>query len=298
MIRSGKIAWVVAFTMASWSPGVFAQEQRGMIGAGISAGASNYEGEIDDNFTLVFTRPGFGAHATFLFFSQFYLRITGYHGRITASDAQGSFAGNKYRNLSFYSDINEAGVQMMYRLQNRKRGFSKRNFLSPYFFAGIAFYTFNPKRELNGEVYELQKIGTEGQYLSGPYEKPYKLSQWSVPFGAGFLLKISNHVDVGVETGFRKTFTDYLDDASHIYPDKQDLLNAQGPVALYLSDPSNDPEVPGGRPSFSKRGDPSNQDWYVYTNVNVTYYFTTALFKAYKLKNKYKKDSCKGLTFD
>ncbi|MBK9541464.1 MAG: outer membrane beta-barrel protein [Bacteroidetes bacterium] len=289
---------LLCFSLFVLSVPVIAQEQRGMMGAGLSAGASNYAGELDDNFTLIFTRPGFGAHINFLFFSRVHIRLAAFHGRITASDANGvNLSGNQYRNLSFYSDIDEAGIHFMYKLQSRKKGFTKRNRIAPYVFIGFAYFQFNPKRELNGKTYELQKVGTEGQYLQGAYPKPYSLKQFSIPVGLGFMLKITDHLDVGTEIGFRKTFTDYLDDVSTKYPDKQQMLAEQGPDAAYLADPSNDPEVPGGKINFSKRGNSKNLDWYVYTNVHFTYYFTTALFKAYKPTNKFRGDTCKGLIF-
>ncbi|TAH40363.1 MAG: hypothetical protein EYC69_11160 [Bacteroidetes bacterium] len=272
------------------------QEQRGVLGFGLSAGASNYAGDLDDNFTLPFTRPGFGAHAIFLFRPRIHLRLAIFHGRITASDASGvNLSGNQYRNLSFYSDINEGGVHVIYSLQSRKRGFSRRNFIAPYVFAGFAYFQFNPKRMVNGEVYELQKIGTEGQFLTGNYPAPYSLHQFSIPFGAGFTLKLSKNFDIGAELGLRKTFTDYLDDVSTLYPDKQQLTDAQGYIAAYLSDPSVNPNEPQGKPDFSKRGNSNFKDWYVYTNIHLTYYFTTSLFKPYKLKSNFRNNSCKGL---
>ena len=274
----------------------FAQEQRGVLGFGLSAGASNYAGDLDDNFTLPFTRPGFGAHAIFLFRPRIHLRLAIYHGTITASDGSGvNLSGNQYRNLSFYSDINEGGIHVIYTLQSRKRGFTRRNFLAPYVFAGLAYFHFNPKRSVNGQEYELQKIGTEGQYLSGNYPSPYSLQQFSIPFGIGFTLKLSKNFDIGAEIGLRKTFTDYLDDVSTLYPDKQQLTESQGSVAAYLADPSNNPDEPQGKPAFSKRGNSNFKDWYVYTNVHLTYYFTTSLFKSYKLRSNFRNNSCKGL---
>lgn len=273
-----------------------AQQKRGLIGLGLSAGATNYTGDLDDDFTLPFTRLGVGAHAIFLFRPRIHMRLAFFHGRITASDATGvNLSGNQYRNLSFYSDINELGLHVMYSLQNRKRGFSNRNFITPYVFAGVAYFQFNPKGNVNGEEYELQKVGTEGQYLPGNYPSPYSLQQISIPFGMGFTLKLSSNFDIGAEIGLRKTFTDYLDDVSGVYPDKQQLTELQGPIDAYLSDPSNDPAHPEGKPNFSQRGDPKNQDWYVYTNIHLTYYFTTSLFKPYKPKSKFRENSCKGL---
>jgi len=266
-----------------------AQEKRGMIGFGISAGATNYEGELDDNFTLQFTRLGAGIHTTALFFSRLHVRLAYFHGQIGAHDG-GLFSSNNIRNLNFYSDIDELSLVFMYKFQNRKRGFTKRNFVTPYLFAGGAGFMFNPKTNYKGQTYELQKVGTEGQNLGGAYPKPYKLQQFSIPFGVGFLLKITQKFDFGGECGFRKTFTDYLDDVSTFYPDQEVLRAREGEIAVQLSDRSADPSSHG-----RVRGNPSNDDWYVYTNFHITYYFTTLLFKPYKLKNQFKDNTCKHL---
>jgi Domain of unknown function (DUF6089) len=296
MRRIVRIAFTVIFTLLLLS-GSRAQESRGTIGFGLSAGASNYIGDLDDNFSFRFAQPAFGAHATFLFWPRVYLRATVFHGKISADDAKGSFSGNRYRNLSFYSPVNEAGLNVIYSLQNRKRGFSKRNRIAPYLFTGIAYFQFDPRRKLDGTTYHLQQIGTEGQYLDGNYPEPYRLKQWAIPVGGGFTVKLNDFTDLGIETGFRKTFTDYLDDVSTYYPDKSQLLTEQGPIAVQLSDPSNDPSFPEGKPSGAKRGSPKQDDWYVYTNVNITWYFSTYLFKAYKpkQKSKYNGNSCKRL---
>ena len=266
-----------------------AQEKRGMIGFGFSAGAMNYAGELDDNFALQYTRLGVGIHTTALFFSRLHARVAYVHGSIGAYDG-GLFSSNNRRNLSFYSDIDELSLVFMYKFQNRKRGFTKRNFATPYIFAGVAGFMFNPKTVLNGQEYELQPIGTEGQNLDGPYPEPYKLQEVSVPFGIGFMLKITQKFDFGGEIGFRKTFTDYLDDVSTNFPDRNALRAEGGDIAVQLSDRSTDPTKHG-----TARGNPKNKDWYVYTNVHITYYFTTSLFKPYKLKNQYKDNTCKRL---
>ena len=70
-----------------------------------------------------------------------------------------------------------------------------------------------------------------------------------------------------------------------------ELLRAkEGDVAVQLSDRSADPSQ-----HSRVRGNPANNDWYVYTNLHLTYYFTTTLFKPYKLKNQFKDNTCKHL---
>lgn len=280
---------VILYWIAFSSPAK-AQERRGRIGVGLSVGAMNYQGDLDDNFTLVFTQPAFGIHGIALLFRRIHFRVEALHGSIAANDAQASFTNNSSRNLSFFSEIDEVGVHVMYSLQNRKRGFTKRSFAIPYVFTGISYFHFSPKRKINGTQYDLQEIGTEGQYLNGNYPKPYKLTQISIPLGGGFKIRISDNFDIGAEIGFRKTFTDYLDDVSDRYPDLSKLLNQEGAIALYLSDSSEN-----GRASYVQRGNPKNNDWYVYTNIHVTYYLTTTLFKQAKPKSEFKGNTCKGL---
>jgi hypothetical protein len=258
-------------------------QQRGIMAVGISGGVMNYHGDLDDDDALKFTRSGFGVHLMVLPNSIINYSVNFLHGRIAGDDAKADVTGNKFRNLNFYSDINELSFQALYRFRSRYADFTNRKKFIPYLFAGISVFHFNPKTKLDGKVYELQKIGTEGQYLADVpgyrYPSPYHLWQVGIPFGGGIKYSIGKRMDIGIETGFRPTFTDYLDDVSGKYPDKNKLLQEGGDIAYRLSDRSNDPNRPNGRNSFSNRGDASNNDWYIYSNINLTYYFTTKLFK-------------------
>src|SRR5689334_19419420 len=93
-VKKNTLLFVFVLAFAAQS---IAQEKRGMVGLGVSAGATNYEGELDDNFTLQFTRLGVGVHATALFFSRVHVRIAYFHGQIGAHDG-GLLASNNRRN--------------------------------------------------------------------------------------------------------------------------------------------------------------------------------------------------------
>lgn len=261
-------------------------QKNGIIGFGISGGAVNYKGDLDYDLSLKFTKPGVGIHFLLLPYSKFNFSLNYFHGKIACDDSKADDP-NKYRNLNFYSNIDELSLITIYRFQDKTKSFSTRQNLIPYIFGGIALYHFNPKTKLNGIEYELEKIGTEGQHLdksNQAYPKPYKLTQISFPFGGGIKYKISSAIDLGLELGLRKTLTDYLDDLSGSYPDKTELLKEEGDIAVYLSDPSNDPKHPNGRSSFSNRGYSKKKDWYTYSNINFTYYIVS---KIYKSKQRY-----------
>ena len=68
------------------------------------------------------------------------------------------------------------------------------------------------------------------------------------------------------EYGFRKTWTDYLDDVSTTYVGADLLRNEveEGTLAAMLADRSETPNAIG-----IKRGDDSLDDWYSYFNLNV-----------------------------
>jgi hypothetical protein len=68
----------------------------------------------------------------------------------------------------------------------------------------------------------------------------------------------------------RKTFTDYLDDVSKSYADRDALLAVRGPKAVELAYRSD--ELPGGGvypKEGEQRGTPTEKDWYYLTGISV-----------------------------
>ncbi|MGV3539523.1 MAG: hypothetical protein ACO1OQ_06900, partial [Rufibacter sp.] len=137
--------------------------------------------------------------------------------------------------------------------------------------------------ELHGDTgwYELQPLGTEGQYADGEgYPSPYSRVQIAIPAGFGVKYRLDKRWDVGIEFTWRKTFTDYIDDVSTAYADKTQLSRE----AAVLSDRSAESGAyptqigPGGYPHVrgyglkgDQRGDSSDDDWYITTGVTLTY---------------------------
>ncbi|MGL1572121.1 hypothetical protein ACSTHY_00040, partial [Vibrio parahaemolyticus] len=59
---------------------------------------------------------------------------------------------------------------------------------------------------------------------SYPDRKQYSLFNLEIPIGAGIKYAINENVNVYFEFAFRKLFTNYLDDVSNTYPDKNIIL--------------------------------------------------------------------------
>jgi hypothetical protein len=172
----------------------------------------------------------------------------------------------KPRNLSFNTTIKEASLSMEAALLDLA---TKR--FTPYIYGSVSIYHFNPwTHDKNGEKVFLQPLSTEGQGLSQyPKQKPYKLTQLNLGFGGGARYAINDNMNIGVEFSQRKTFTDYLDDVSSIYVDRNTLLQAKGAKAVEMAFRGG--ELPGGQvyPNHGEqRGTPSEMDWYYFFGIN------------------------------
>ena len=107
---------------------------------------------------------------------------------------------------------------------------------SPYANVGIAGFHFNPRTFFRGEWYDLQPIGTEGQGINElDFREPYSLYEFAIPFGIGVKWAFSERWNLGLEYAARWTFTDYLDDVSRTYVDRNLLIEENGILAYQLS---------------------------------------------------------------
>jgi len=246
-------------------------------------GISNYSGDLQEKFFT--TSQSFGAFGLGLQydFTPNISVLTGInYGQVGASDKF-----NKpilqARNLSFQSQILEWNLMGEYNLLDLSR--SK---FTPYVFAGVAVYHFNPFAydSLGNKVY-LKPLSTEGEGLPQyPDRKPYSLIQMAIPFGGGIKLRVTDKVTIAYEIGFRKLFTDYLDDVSSSYVDKNILLSAKGPLAVAMAYRGG--EVKNGNPVYpavgTVRGNPKHKDWYYLTGIRISFAFDT--YKSTGQKNR------------
>jgi hypothetical protein len=173
----------------------------------------------------------------------------------------------KPRNLSFFTTIKEAYAALELSLLN----INKSRF-TPYMYGGIAVFHFNPWTfDNNGEKVFLKPLSTEGQGLSQfPSQKPYNLTQFALPFGAGIKYAVGDNIIIGFEFSQRKTFTDHLDDVSSFYVDRDILLAAKGPKAVELAYRGNALQGGSAYPSHgNQRGTPTEMDWYYFAGLNI-----------------------------
>jgi hypothetical protein len=190
------------------------------------------------------------------------------YGHVEANDKDAVDAWSKNRNLMFKSSVLELTGQMEFNFLPYQTANPNSKF-SPYLLIGLSVFHFNPKALYNGSWVELQPLGTEGQGVPGTGKSLYKRTSYALCYGGGFKFKVSRRFGVTIETGVRRTHTDYLDDVSGTYTDPIALRKENGKVAGILSDPSIN-KAPGGDVG-RQRGDSSKKDWYSFTGIQITY---------------------------
>jgi len=244
--------------------------------AGLNAGVSNYRGDLSNNSVSLYlkeTNASAGIFASYHFNDIIALRIGGQFAIISGSDANAPSEEIRSRNLDFRSIIGEGHLAGEFYIP----GYQPYNLsrpLSPYLFVGIAGTYFNPQTDFEGETVSLQALGTEGQGMPG-FDPRYRKFAFSVPFGLGVKFAVTDKLNVGLELGLRRSFSDYLDDVSGSYVAYEQLLAGNGPLAAALGNRTG--EYYGKEPvsveTGTPRGDQARGDWYYILGVTVSWNF-------------------------
>ncbi len=238
---------------------------------GLLLGVASYKGEIN---THLFNPDAFNPAAGLYYkrclnsFWSFRLGVT--YGRISGSDARQDEGFNQYRNLSFRSDVWDASALFEFNFFPFQTAAEHSSKVAPYLVAGITFFHHNPQGFINGSWHDLQPLGTEGQGSGMPNTgSRYKRVQFAFPMGGGIKFKLSNRFSLSVEAVARKTFTDYLDDVSTVYPDNANLAASNGALAAALSDRTIFAGT--GINTNHQRGNASDKDWYMMGGVTINW---------------------------
>lgn len=278
----GKKIWLV-LVLAVSSLGVYAQKTE----VGIFGGTSFYLGETNRAGLFKLPKPAFGLVFRLNFNEHWSLKGNALYGGIQGADSLADDAEQQTRNLSFKSVLFEVAAEMELNFMKFEAGNTATPF-TPYIFGGIAVYKFNPKAELEGGTYiingvpytidggeyALQPLGTEGQGTTVYSDrKKYALTQVGLPFGIGFKINASKWIGISAEWGMRYTFTDYLDDISKTYADPLALASEYGATSAVLSDRSTLVDVNN---VDRQRGNSTNNDWYSFAGVMVTFRIPSA----------------------
>jgi hypothetical protein len=232
---------------------------------GIFVGSSGYYGDIGHNqIGAIFSHqsPAIGLSHKINFHDYLSFRSSILYGTLKADDALSNDPNTQSRNLSFQSQIID--INMGFEFNFKKFKIHRRKTIySPYIFAGLSFFTFNPQAQNNLDQWvDLQSLGTEGQETEANSNKKYKLNSFAVPFGIGYKANLNEKIALSIEWIWRTTATDYIDDVSGYYVNSS-LLSDE---AAEMANQSTDDAITGKR-----RGNPNNNDWYNFTGFTISY---------------------------
>jgi hypothetical protein len=240
-------------------------------GAGLSSyyaslGTTTYYGDLCDHFDCMVFRPNFGIGYAYRWDRNVSFRAEVNYYRLYSNDYY------EYRNFSFRSGNVEAYIAAVYDIFPFHQRFKKRKLLTPYVFGGIGLTYFNPHAQYQGKWYALEPLHTEGN--------SYSRITGMIPFGLGVKIKSGKGFDYYLEAGYRKTFSDRLDDvSSHDFqPTSSFQDKPNGDVAAALANRTAEPDARAHSPDGKVgdkykgyRGNPHKKDGYFIFQVKVVY---------------------------
>lgn len=268
-----RIKYIIAFAALVLSLSYAeAQIWLGKSEIGFTVGGMNYIGDLNNQSLFDKVNIACGGFYRLNFDERWSMRIDIDYGHVEGGNPD--YIAR--RNLSFRSYVFEGSMRSEFNFFPFSQRDDHFNW-TPYIFGGLGFFAFNPTAwytdPISGEKgrYALQPLGTEGQGTPlRPDLTPYTLKQIMMPFGLGIKYMPNDAVAFSAEYGFRKTWTDYIDDVSTTYVDNGQLAYYNGDVAAGLADRSSEVEPGYVNAAGIKRGDDSLDDWYAYFNVSMS----------------------------
>ncbi len=191
---------------------------------GAFVGASGYMGDLNPENPFAYNDAGVALSGKYNLSATWGVRANLSYSRIHADDRHSSVAQRRLRGLNFSGHVAEAALLVDF---NFFRFLPQRGRVSytPYLFAGIGYIDYdsrwtNPEDEWDS--YEHSSLTGNNFPLS-------------IPFGAGFKYNLRGQWTIGVEVGYRQTFTDYLDAVSGMQPQNAGNRLEQGDGRPYDS---------------------------------------------------------------
>jgi len=256
---------------------------------GLNLGVSTYNGDLSPETeieALLNAQSSLGAYGRIDVGSMLAFRAFVQQSKIQGSD-ENRTNNLVQRNLNFRSNILEMGVVAeIYPIGTDR-------VVAPFVSIGASVYNFKPETEYNGRWVELQPLGTEGQGLPG-YAAKYSLTRFAIPIGMGVRYPMGDNFVLGAQISGRLTFFDHLDDVSGNYVNYYELLQGNGSLSAAVADRTGEfnNTDPRNIPTGSRRGNPTDNDWFYTATITIGYRLGSGLFNSGGKSNSGKYNRC------
>lgn len=255
---------LVVVTIVAEAQSFYALRRSRSLIMSVGTGTATYFGELKGKGGVIDPKANLNVGLQYFIHPSLALRGEAGWFQLEGSDANGKHGAHASRNLSFVSNNFELSFTGAYHLYPMAYRYYQRMPFNAYVYAGLGLLHFNPRAEYQGTMYALAPLRTE--------DVAYSRATFVIPMGAGIKVKAGPFFNLVLEGGYRKTFTDYLDDVSTVHPDKSSWTD---PVRIALSD--RRPEI-DGKPFApgAIRGNPDTMDGYFLMNLKIEYYVPTS----------------------
>ena len=260
----------------TFSTAIAQRHEIGVFGGGANVigdiGRSNYinpmpvsynSGKISDKLPIAM-----GLIYRFNFNPHMGVRFNAMYGKVIGSDKTAPEEYKKERGYTYKNNILEGSLVFEYNFFDINNEDGKKH--SPYIFAGVGAFMFDKnlytvnhtfgRDPITGVLYNPPTTQTD---ISTRTEKE---TSFTVPFGAGYKMKLKQQFVISAEVGFRYTQSDNIDHSFSSYND-----------FTFNSEPGLDENTISELNSNIVRsrqvGNTSNYDWYVFTGLTLTYTF-------------------------
>ncbi len=270
-------AFALAFTTPASAQSFYAlsHDRDMLITAGI--GTASYYGELSSPTDYLDTKPALSLGLTVYPLPYFIGNRVAVTSELSYFRLQGSdkdaTTSRVIRNLSFFSDNLELTLAGNLHLLPVNQPLVKNSVFNIYGVIGVGMLWSNPKTRYNGTAVALQPLRTEGV--------DYSRLNLVIPMGFGVKVLQNHNFHIALEATWRKTFTDYLDDASSRYYANPASLSSD--LARALADRRGEYYAQQGKTFAPKgerdgvRGNPDADDSYLLFTVKAAYYLPVRL---------------------
>jgi hypothetical protein len=214
------------------------------IEIGILTGGSIYLGTISNKGNLFGNNMNMllGVNVNYTIFSNLSAGLNIESFKLSNSDAKSNNNDQLARGMSFTTTMLAVSPSINYDFVDN-RLYTKARRIRPSVAFGLDIITFNPTGIYNGTVYNLQPLGTGGQY-SDSTKKPYSLLDFGYFLNFKVKYQINRFNSVGIHISYHKSFSNYLDDVGpDAYPNISSILNSNKilnkDAAIYFSNPTS-----------------------------------------------------------
>lgn len=210
---------------------------------GLFTGASVFTGTISNKGSLFSNLKNMllGVNVNYLINSKLSAGLNIESFKLSNSDMKSNNNDQAARGMSFTTSMLSISPMILYDFIDN-RLYTKAKKIKPSFGFGLDIVSFTPTGIYNGVSYNLQPLGTGGQF-SDSTKKPYSL----LTFGYFLTFKLKYHLNkansVGINMSYHRSMSDYLDDVGpDSYPNvslimKSKIVNKD--AAIYFSNPTS-----------------------------------------------------------